>query len=84
MERGVFSRINPLYAGEVILTEAEFGLFFEGADLEKRFIDSPKEIKKYSKTSKNTCNTGIIAQNLKTSDARLFIPTRPQPSFSSV
>jgi hypothetical protein len=35
------------------LTEAEFGLFFEGADLEKRFIDSPFE-KKRSSTLKKT------------------------------
>jgi transposase len=46
LEKGTFSRINPLYPGEVVLTEAEFGLFFEGANLEKRFIDSPSEIKK--------------------------------------
>lgn len=55
MERGLFSRINPMYRGEVTLTAAEFGLFFEGADLERRFIsrpgasdliDSPMEIKK--------------------------------------
>ncbi len=46
MEKGLFSRINPMFKGEVIMTAAEFGLFFEGADLEKRFIDSPKEIKK--------------------------------------
>lgn len=46
MERGVFSRINPLYPGEVVLTAAEFSLFFEGANLEKRFIESPCEIKK--------------------------------------
>lgn len=46
MEKGLFSRINPMYRGEVILTAAEFALFFEGADLEKRFIDSPHEIKK--------------------------------------
>lgn len=46
MERGLFSRINPLYRGEIVLTAAEFALFFEGADLEKRFIDSPSEIKK--------------------------------------
>ncbi len=49
MERGLFSRINPMYQGEIILTQAEFALFFEGANLEKRFIDSPSEIKKYSK-----------------------------------
>jgi transposase len=48
LERGVFSKINPHYRGEIILTEAEFGLFFEGANLEKRFIESPREIKKYS------------------------------------
>ena len=32
--------------GEIILTAAEFALFFEGADLEKRFVESPREIKK--------------------------------------
>ena len=55
MERGLFSRINPMYRGEIIMTAAEFALFFEGADLERRFItppgsapliDSPMEIKK--------------------------------------
>lgn len=46
MERGVFSRINPRHQGELTLTSAEFALFFEGANLEKRFIESPNEIKK--------------------------------------
>jgi transposase len=46
MERGLFSRINPMQAGELTLTAAEFALFFEGANLEKRFIESPSEIKK--------------------------------------
>ncbi len=46
MEKGLFSRINPYIRGEVELTAAEFALFFEGADFEKRFIDSPSEIKK--------------------------------------
>jgi transposase len=55
MERGQFSRLNPMYRGEVTLTQAEFALFFEGADLEKKFIsrpgsgalvESPPEIKK--------------------------------------
>lgn len=50
LEQGVFSRINPFYGKEVVLTEAEFSLFFEGADLKKRFIDSPKEIKKHSQS----------------------------------
>lgn len=48
LERGNFSKINPMYQKEIVLTEAEFALFFEGADLEKRFIESPREIKKSS------------------------------------
>lgn len=55
MERGTFSRINPLFPGEVALTEAEFGLFFEGANLEKRFIESPAEIPR--KSSNFTCQS---------------------------
>lgn len=51
LEKSTFSRINPMFTGEVVLTAAEFALFFEGADLEKRFIDSPKEIKKRFPTS---------------------------------
>lgn len=55
MERGLFSRINPMFRGEVTMTAAEFALYFEGADLERRFIsrpgsaplvESPAEIKK--------------------------------------
>ena len=46
MEKGVFSKINPLFRGQVVLTQAEFNLFFEGSDLEKRFIESPAHIKK--------------------------------------
>ena len=56
LERGVFSRINPMFKGEVILTAAEFALFFEGANLEKRFIESPSEIKKSS--YKKSCRNG--------------------------
>jgi transposase len=48
LEKGLFSKINPLFRGEIVLTAAEFALFFEGADLEKRFIESPSEIKKSS------------------------------------
>jgi transposase len=51
LEKGRFSRINPLYEKDVVLTEAEFGLFFEGANLEKRFIDSPSEIRREIKKS---------------------------------
>ena len=46
LEKNTFSRINPMFRGEVVLTVAEFALFFEGADLEKRFVESPPEIKK--------------------------------------
>jgi len=46
LERSTFSRINPMFRGEIVLTAAEFALFFEGADFEKRFIESPGEIKK--------------------------------------
>ena len=49
LERGLFSKINPYYRGEIQMTAAEFALYFEGADLEKRFIESPSEIKKISK-----------------------------------
>jgi len=48
LEAGTFSQINPFYKDEIVLTEAEFGLFFEGADLKKRFIDSPQEKKRFS------------------------------------
>lgn len=48
LERGLFSRINPLYRREVVLTQAEFNLFFEGANLEKRFVESPVEVKRKS------------------------------------
>jgi len=46
LERGLFTKINPYHQGDIVLTQAEFNLFFEGADINKRFIDSPKEIKK--------------------------------------
>lgn len=44
LEKSTFSRINPMFRGEITLTAAEFALFFEGANLEKRFIESPKLI----------------------------------------
>lgn len=44
MEKGLFCKINPYNKKDIVLTEAEFALFFEGADLEKRFIESPAEI----------------------------------------
>lgn len=46
LEKSTFSRINPLNKNDIILSPAEFALFFEGADFDKRFIDSPHEIRK--------------------------------------
>lgn len=46
LEDGLFARINPFHTGNIVLTQAEFGLFFEGADLNKRFIESPLQVKK--------------------------------------
>ena len=51
LERGLFCKINPHHRNEIVLTSAEFALFFEGADLEKRFIESPSEMKKEIKKS---------------------------------
>jgi transposase len=48
LEQGTFSRINPFHDGDIVLTQAEFGLFFEGADLKKRFVESPPAIHKKS------------------------------------
>lgn len=69
MERGLFSRINPMYHGEVTMTAAEFALFFEGANLEARFIhppgtppmvDSPVEIKKSFPTVNGELQTAAM------------------------
>ncbi len=46
MEKGLFCKINPHYKKDIVMTSAEFALFFEGADLEKRFVESPQEITK--------------------------------------
>jgi transposase len=54
MEKGLFCRINPYHREEIVLTQAEFALFFEGADLEKRFIESPKAIEKSSPPKKSS------------------------------
>jgi len=46
LEHGLFARINPFHSGDIVLTQAEFSLFFEGADLNKRFIESPPPVRK--------------------------------------
>jgi transposase len=48
LEHGQFARVNPFHSGDIVLTQAEFNLFFEGADINKRFIESPREVKKSS------------------------------------
>ena len=60
LEKGLFSKINPSYKKEIILTGAEFSLFFEGADLNKRFVESPAEIRKNIMKS-GTCVSGAYA-----------------------
>lgn len=61
MEKGFFSGINPYYSGEIVMTAAEFALYFEGADLEKRFVESPLEMKKFSKRDSNlSCQEASI------------------------
>lgn len=46
LEEGLFARINPYYSGNITLTQAEFNLFFEGSDLNKRFIESPPQVRR--------------------------------------
>lgn len=47
MERNrLFARVNPRYSKDLTLTASEFGLYFEGADLEKRFIDTSVGVQK--------------------------------------
>lgn len=41
LDRGRFSQFNPYYRQNIIFTQAEFALFFEGATINKRFIESP-------------------------------------------
>jgi transposase len=59
LEKGVFNRINPRHAGDVVLTAAEFALFFEGANLEKRFVDSPSEMKKMFKNKREMKDSSL-------------------------
>lgn len=49
LERGVFMKINPFHKKQIKLTQAEFSLFFEGANLEKRFVESPVSPQRGSK-----------------------------------
>lgn len=44
LEKGLFSALNPHFPGKIVLTQAEFSLFLEGASLNKRFLESPPRI----------------------------------------
>lgn len=46
LEKGLFSAINPYYRRDIVMTPNEFALFFEGANLNRRFIDSAPEVRK--------------------------------------
>ena len=48
LERSLFCKINPYHPAKITLTQAEFNLFFEGSDLNKRFIESPVQINRAS------------------------------------
>jgi transposase len=41
LDKGRFSQFNPSYRKNIVLTQAEFSLYFEGASINKRFIESP-------------------------------------------
>ena len=61
-DRRKFSQINSRFEGELTLTPAEFSLFFEGASLEKRFIESPPEVKRFLRSRKDSaCEIPINA-----------------------
>ena len=45
LDKGTFTRFNPLYKKKMVLTNSEFSLFLEGAHIDKRFIESPRSLK---------------------------------------
>jgi transposase len=63
LSRGQFSRINPMYQGALTLTAAEFALFFEGADLEKKFLARPGELVESPPEIRKSCS---VIPELKT------------------
>ncbi len=42
LDKGTFSQFNRFYSKDIIMTQAEFALYFEGASINKRFVESPK------------------------------------------
>lgn len=69
LERGLFCKINPHFTSEIVLTAAEFSLFFEGADLNRRFIDSPSEIRKLALPKRQTLGNHIPHEQQGRSEA---------------
>lgn len=43
LEECKFTRFNTMMGDVIEMTSAEFALLFEGADLSKRFVESPKK-----------------------------------------
>ena len=43
LEDRKFTQLNSLMGDEISMTSAEFALLFEGADLSRRFVESPKK-----------------------------------------
>jgi transposase len=82
LEKGLFSKVNTLYRGEVTLTQAEFSLFFEGANLEARFVDSPVARRKFFKArpSRSTCIPNGIKYSPQNGTERT--PGHPQSAGS--
>lgn len=70
LESGLFCKINPSFKSEIILTAAEFSLFFEGSDINKRFVESPSEIRKktLSKRTQMSSDVRHERQNSSTTD----------------
>jgi len=44
LERGRFGQFSTRITSDIILTAAEFALYFEGADIEKRIVSRPMSI----------------------------------------
>lgn len=70
LENGLFCKINPSFKSEIILTAAEFSLFFEGSDINKRFVESPSEIRKKTLSKRTQMSNDVRheRQNYSTTD----------------
>lgn len=78
LEQGRFTRFNPLVK-MIEMTPAEFSLFFEGADLQKRFVESPQEFKmkqrsKVDNSKKNVPSSSHVAsENPSANEVRISL-----------